>query len=184
MGLCAVLLWSLAAIGLDRYGSALRADSRYDVIVVAGCRVLKGGQASPALERRVQLAVARWRAGQAPRIVLTGGFGTFPPSEAEAAAQVARGLGVPASALVLETASRSTLENARLARRLTDAQRVLLVTDSYHVYRARWVFRQYFATVEAVGSVAPASSRVAGSLREVGALVLYRLRALLQDGLG
>ena len=83
---------------------------------------------------------------------------------------------MPAEALRLETRSTSTLENARFARQMTQARRILLVTDSYHVYRARWVFRRHFASVDAVGSLAPPWTRVAGALREVAAVVLYRLR--------
>lgn len=169
----------IAAGALDTFGRLQRASGSYDVIVVAGCRVLEGGIPSVALERRVALAVRHWKDGRAPRIILTGGVGSFPPAEAEAAATVARRLGVPASALVLESRSTSTAENARFARRLTNAKRVLLVTDSYHVYRARWVFRQYFASVDAVGSLAPPTTRIAGALREVAAVVYHRVRGLL-----
>jgi uncharacterized SAM-binding protein YcdF (DUF218 family) len=127
----------------------------------------------------VHLAVEHWKRGKAPVIILTGGVGTYPPSEAEAAARVARGLGVPDTALVLETRSASTRENAIFARALTQARRILLVTDSYHVYRARWVFRQHFNEVDAVGSLAPPRTRVVGALREVLAVVAYRLRELV-----
>lgn len=172
-------LFVFMAFFLDVFGKSRQPNGTYDAIVVAGCRVLPNGQPSPALERRVRLAVEQWKRGQAPIIVLTGGVGTYPPSEAEASANVARGLGVPDSALILEARSTSTRENALFARALTNARRILLVTDSYHVYRARWVFRQHFGEVDAVGSLAPPSARIFGALREVLAVVAYRLRALI-----
>ncbi len=178
LGLVGTGLTLSIALGLDAHGKTQRAQGTYDAIVVAGCRVLEGGTPSEALERRVQLAVRLWRDGRAPRVILTGGVGTYPPSEAQAAAGVAHKLGVPRAALVLETNSRSTAENARFARRLTRARRVLIVTDSYHVYRARWVFRQHFESVDAVGSLAPLGSRAAGAIREVAAVIVYRVLAL------
>ena len=171
------VLVAVVAFGLDAFGRLQQARGRYDAIVVAGCRVLEGGRPSVALERRVELAVQHWKRGRAPLIILTGGVGTYPPSEAEAAAGVARRLGVPEAALILEARSTSTAENARFARQRSRAQRILLVTDSYHVYRARWVFRHHFPKVDAVGSLAPPATRIAGALREVAAVVVYRLRA-------
>ena len=50
--------------------------------------------------------------------------------------------GVPASAITLEDTSRSTEENARNARLIMVAhgwQTAILVSDSYHVFRARYI---------------------------------------------
>src|SRR5690606_5264267 len=113
-------------------------------IVVLGCRVRPDGSASLALARRTRHAAALYRRGLAPRIVLTGGVGAHPPSEARAAAAIARAEGVPEEALILEERSTSTEENAREARRRIDARRVLVVTDAYHVFRAERVFRRHF----------------------------------------
>lgn len=61
--------------------------------------------------------------GIAPRIAISGGVGIltrglFPASEAEAFAGRLAGLGVPASALILETAATNTGENVLFTRRL------------------------------------------------------------------
>jgi len=166
--------WALAAAALDRHGADVDSPGTYDEIVVLGCGVWSGGQASPALVRRTHHAVELWRAGKAPRIVFTGGVGDHPPSEAEAAADIARGLGVPASAMVLEQASTSTEENARFAaEQLGRDRRVLVVTDSYHVFRSQRVFERYFRESRVVGSVGIRSMRLRGALREVVAVASY-----------
>ncbi len=179
--------WAGAALLLDQLGERIHPSGQYDAIIVAGCRVDPDGRASPALERRTLHAVALWRQGIAPRIVLTGGVGTFPPAEAEAAAVVARAAGVPDSALLLESASVSTEENARLGAALLqaqgiDVQRIVVVSDSYHVFRARRVFGRYFQQVDGSGSTPRPWVRLRGSFREVAAVAVYAAQGRLSRG--
>lgn len=160
--------WLAAAGWLDGYGlSQVPGRGPFDAIVVAGCRVLPNGTASRALRRRTMQAVDLWRQGLAPTLVLTGGVGANPPSEARAAAAVAIALGVPEADIVLEERSTTTAENARFAAALTPARRVLVVTDSYHVLRCRVLFAQSFDSVRAVGSAPTPYYRAKGALREV-----------------
>lgn len=113
-------------------------------IVVLGARVLPGGEPGSALRARVERAVALFHEGLAPLLVLSGGVGAHPPSEAQVMREVATALGVPEEACVLEERSRSTRENARYtsellrARGITD---VVVVSDAYHLFRARRSFR-------------------------------------------
>jgi uncharacterized SAM-binding protein YcdF (DUF218 family) len=171
------LLWSAGAFALDRYGQRRpSAGQRYDAIVVLGCRVRPDGSPSFALARRTRLAVELFEAGHAPLLVFTGGVGEFPPSEAAAAARLARHYGVPASAIHLEDASTSTEENARMAAEETAARDLLLVSDAYHLARARLVFARYFpGRIEVAGSLGIPSQRIRGSLREVFAISAYAL---------
>jgi uncharacterized SAM-binding protein YcdF (DUF218 family) len=177
MGLGALgLAYLVAAAWLDRRSARdVAPDARFDAIIVCGCRVRPDGTASPALARRARHAAALYRRGHAPLIVFTGGVGTHPPSEARAAAAVARAEGVPERAIVLEERSTSTEENALEASRLVDARRVLVVTDAYHAFRAERVFRRYFEEVVAVGSRGSRSVRVRGALREVAVVLTYAL---------
>lgn len=168
--------WGTAALALDRIGSRPPPSGRFDAIVVLGCRVSASGEASPALARRARRAAELWHEGRAPIVVLTGGVGTYPPSEAEASARVLRARGVPEHALVLEERSTSTLENARFARELTDARRVLLVTDGFHAIRAARVFASSFDEVAVAPVTAGPWVRGYGALREVPLLVRDWLR--------
>ena len=166
-------LWCGIALALDVNGHREEPTGTYDAIVVAGCRVLENGQPSLSLTRRATKAVELWRRGLAPIIAFTGGVGDWPPAEADAAADVARSLGVPNSALVLESRSRSTIENARYLRELSDFNRLIVVTDTYHVRRCEWFFGKYFETVRGVGVVSPFAYRARGALREALAYAYY-----------
>ncbi len=165
--------WCALGVALDRYGQRDVAG-RYDAIIVAGCRVDPSGTASLTLARRTRHAIALYRQGVAPKLVLTGGVGTYPPSEAEAAAVIARRAGVPESALVLEDRSTSTEENARFAAELIgNGARIVVVSDAYHIFRSERVFRRYFAEVAGSGSIGTRSVRARGALREVLAVGIY-----------
>ncbi len=173
-----LVAWVGAAVALDLRGRAPPPEGSWDAIVVAGCRVDPGGVPSLALQRRARLGVKLWQEGRAPRVVFTGGLGENAPTEARAAADYARGLGLPEEAIVLEEGSTSTEENARFAaeqmgREGLPAARILLVTDGYHTLRAERVFRRFFPEVRAVGSTPSPSVRARGAMREVLALGWY-----------
>ncbi|MEM1414325.1 MAG: YdcF family protein [Myxococcota bacterium] len=173
LALMLLTAFALSALALDAYGQR-RPKGRHDAIVVAGCRVMAGGRASPALRRRALRAVDLWKAGVAPRLVFTGGVGDEPPSEASVAATIARAEGVPEHAMVLEERSTSTEENARFAAEaLGPDAHVVVVTDAYHVFRAERVFRRHFAGAVGAGTVAEPWPRWRGAAREVLALGAY-----------
>lgn len=179
-----LLLWGATAALLDLHGRRARPTGPHDAIIVAGCAVRPDGLPSAALERRTLHAVALYRQGLAPRLVFTGGRGRAPISEAEAAARLARSLGVPGEAIWIEDQSTSTEENAAFAARLLAEageapRRVLVVSDSYHVFRLRRVFARHFEEVEAAGSAPRRGLRVQGSLREVLAVGGYAVAGRL-----
>jgi uncharacterized SAM-binding protein YcdF (DUF218 family) len=137
--------------------------------VVLGCAVHRGGRPSPSLARRARLGATLYRAGRAPRIVFTGGVGRHPPSEARVACAAA-GL-APSEGVLLDERSTTTGENAREARRLLPgARRILVVSDAYHLPRARRVFARRFAEVATAGTVGRLDGRARGATREVFAL--------------
>ena len=179
LSLIAAGLWLLAALVLDLTGRRDVSGQTYDAIVVAGCRVMPDGTPSDPLQDRVALAVSLWHSGAAPALILTGGVGTYPPSEAAAAADLAEALGVPRSAMIIEGVSTSTEENARLAALHADAQSVLVISDSYHVFRVERVFSRYFEAVDATGSTTHPWPRFRGAMREVAAVGWYAIRGRL-----
>lgn len=128
---------------VSRFGQVDRA-AKADAIVVLGARVLRGGVPSGALRARVEKAVSLYLRGYAPRVIFSGGVGDFGPSEAEVARDLAVALGVPESACVLEAESHSTEENAKfVVKTVPEAKALLVVSDPYHLLRARQIFRTF-----------------------------------------
>ncbi|NUO53466.1 MAG: YdcF family protein [Polyangiaceae bacterium] len=163
-----------AALVLDRGFRDAPSTQRFDAIVVLGCRVNPGGRPSNALARRAEHAAALYHEGRAPLVVVTGGVGDYGPSEASVAARVLEEAGVPREAILLEDTSTSTWENATEARARFGGGRVLIVTDSFHTFRAERIFERLYDHAEAVGSHSPWMwPRTIGAVREVLAVAIY-----------
>jgi uncharacterized SAM-binding protein YcdF (DUF218 family) len=153
---------------------------RADAIVVLGC-ALHAGAPSPALVRRVECGAALLARGVAPLLVLSGGGRSGRP-EAEAMAALAAALGVPPERLLLEPGSRDTIGNAFNSAALLRARglaSVVLVSDAYHLTRARILFRRAGLIVAATDHPPPRSwlRELPFYLRELAALAvnLFRL---------
>lgn len=174
-----LVVWIGAAVWLERHGRLPAPDGTFDAIVVPGCKVWEGGQASGALDRRVRLAVRLFHEGRAPLFVTTGGLGEHPPTEARCAALLAVSLGVPEHVIVEEGQSTSTEENARFAASLVNAPRVLVVSDAYHAWRCQRVFARHFDEVRAVGAPVRGRGAWRQALREAVVCAVYAVRSRL-----
>ncbi|SFN10764.1 YdcF family protein [Dokdonella immobilis] len=108
--------------------------------------------------RRLFAAVDRFEAHSDGRLVISGGEGQYGIAESALMGALAQRLGVPSGAISLETASRSTWQNAQFVRALAIPQRIGLVTSALHLPRAIYAFEQTGFEVCAW----PADSRYAG----------------------
>lgn len=117
---------------------AARDEARpVDAIVVLGAAQY-AGRPSPVLKARLDHAIALWRRGLAPRLVLTGGRGPGDTvTEAEVGRRYAERNGVPDSALLVETDGRTTRQSLQAVAVLLPPTRrsVLLVSDPFHMLR-------------------------------------------------
>ena len=147
-----------------------------DAIVVLGCQLVGGGRPSERLRRRVALGVGLYREAAAPLLVMSGG-GAGAATEAAVMRDLAREAGVPETAVLLETESRNTFENAAYTARLLHAigkPRIVLVSDRAHLLRAARLFRRAGLDVVGVAGV-PASS-----MRRAFGAVLYEIASLMR----
>lgn len=143
--LLAAALYFLAFVAAAHFFGAIDTAQEADVIVVLGAGLLRDGRPGPALTRRSLHAAELWRAGIAPYIICTGGKAeSRPRSEAAACREILLAKQAPARLIRLEEQSRSTEENAIYSRRILDGMGMndaVLVSDSYHMLRASWLFQ-------------------------------------------
>lgn len=151
--LLAALLYSTAFIVNIHMTGATDSAEKADVIIVLGAGLRHDGRPGWALTRRSERAADLWHQGIAPLVLCTGAqVEPFPRSEAAACREILTRRGLPESAIVLEEASRSTEESASFSRLILDERgisRTVLVSDSYHMLRATWLFNQQGLTVSA-----------------------------------
>lgn len=166
-------------MGLHLYGKGLEVPrGDWQAIVVLGAGLDRHGEATPSLRHRVERGVELWREGVAPLVIFSGG-NTTGRSEAEAAAEVAEGLGLPREVMRLEERSTSTRENAAFTAAAYPLRRVVIVSNAYHLFRARRVFAHFFDEVAAAPARTELSAGIRGSLREVLALGWYAVHGWL-----
>ena len=131
VGFVAVRVWQVA-----------RLDSRaeVDAIVVLGAAQFDG-RPSEIFQARLDHAYALYRAGVAPVVVTVGGNRRGDRfTEAAAGGRYLRDRGVPGEALVEVGEGTDTLTSLRAVADATERRtwdRVVLVTDPWHSYRAR-----------------------------------------------
>jgi uncharacterized SAM-binding protein YcdF (DUF218 family) len=109
---------------------------------------------SAAGDRIVSTAMLAHRYPNA-RLLYTGGSANLlsnDAKEADYAAELFEGLGIARSRLLMERASRNTLENAEFSRAMVNpktGERWLMVTSGFHMPRAVGLFRKTGFEVEA-----------------------------------
>lgn len=150
-----------------------------DAIVVLGAAQYNG-RPSPVLSARLDHALSLFDDGLAPLIVLTGGRALGDAyTEAETGQSYLEERGVPASAMLLENEGRDTFSSMQGVAALldgSDVDRILLVSDGFHLLRAELMARHF--GFEAYGSAAPdgpiepwSGSEFAYVIRETGGVI-------------
>jgi len=111
-----------------------------DVLVVLGGSEFTDGTLGWSSYLRSEYAVRTFKEGGFRTVVVAGGPASLPV--AVPMSQWMRCFGIPADDIHLETASRSTRENALNTRDLLNSLngRKVLLTSDYHLFRARRVF--------------------------------------------
>ena len=134
------LVCLVAIAGWSRRSSSASADA----IVVLGAAQY-GGRPSPVLRSRLDHALGLYKAGRAPRVVLTGGRRPGDLiSEAAAGRRYLVRRGIPNDRILLESTGRTSLASMQGAADVLRGQvdsladrrpRVLLVSDPFHMLR-------------------------------------------------
>ena len=117
----AVLLWVATLAGCIVAGGQPNPNARADAALVLGAAVWNG-QPSPVFAERIHHAITLYQRGQVRSLVFTGGVGSGDTAaEGTVAARYAIARGVPAEAVLVEAASRTTWDNLALAQPLLAA---------------------------------------------------------------
>ncbi len=120
-----------------------------DAVVVLGASVLADGTPSPILQDRLDDGIALYFAGAAPKILMSGDNGTASYNEVKAMKAYAISKGVPSEDIFCDHAGFSTYESMYRAKYVFGCKRIVVATQTYHLYRALWSAKSL--GMEAVG---------------------------------
>ncbi len=122
-----------------------------DCILVLGAGLLPDGSPGPMLLERIDTGVRLYQAGRAPKLLMSGDHGTPGHDEVNAMKDAALAAGVPSADVFMDHAGFCTYDSIYRAKAVFGAERVIIVTQAYHLPRALYIARRM--GLEAVGAV-------------------------------
>ena len=138
---------------------------KIDCILVLGCSVKADGSPSAMLEDRIREGVRLYQLGVSDRILMSGDHGRDEYDEVNTMKEFAVSLGVPAEHIFCDHAGFNTYDSMYRARDVFQAERVVIVTQEYHLYRALYISEKLGIT--AWGVTADPRLYVGQTFREV-----------------
>ncbi|NLT39060.1 MAG: DUF218 domain-containing protein [Clostridiales bacterium] len=125
------------------------AEGEYDCILVLGCGIIGSDRPSPMLKDRLDRSLELYFAGVADKIIMSGDHGRVYYDEVNVMKNYVVQAGVPSSDVFMDHAGFSTYESIYRARDVFMVKSAVIVTQTYHLYRALYVARRL--GVDAVG---------------------------------
>lgn len=107
-----------------------------DAIVVLGASVFADGTPSGILQDRLDDGIELYKAGVAPKLIMSGDNSTVSYNEVKAMKDYAISQGVPSQDIFCDHAGFSTYESMYRAKNVFGAERIVVATQTYHLYRA------------------------------------------------
>lgn len=135
-----------------------------DCILVLGAGVW-GKSPSPMLEDRLLEGINLYENNVAPKIIMTGDHGREEYDEVNVMKKYAMDKGVPSGDVFMDHAGFSTYESLYRAKEIFEADKVVIVTQKYHLYRALYIANQL--GIEAYGVASDPRQYVGATYREI-----------------
>ena len=135
-----------------------------DCIIVLGCQVKDDGSLSHMLRDRLMRGLEVYKAGAASKLLMSGDHGREDYDEVGAMKNYAIENGVPSEDVFMDHAGFSTYETIYRAKEVFEADKVIIVTQEYHLYRALYIAKQL--GVDAYGVSSDLNTYAGQSMRD------------------
>lgn len=165
-----IVIPTLSIVGINNYIVSSTKDyiqsdiqKEYDCILVLGAGV-RNNAPTPMLRDRLDVAIALYEKGYAPKLLMSGDHGTETYDEVNIMKQYAIDAGVPSEDIFMDHAGFSTYESVYRARDIFLAETMIIVSQDYHLYRALYISKQL--SVDSIGVSATLRDYVGQSSRD------------------
>ncbi len=139
LGLASLLIINsyVKAIGKDNViTSEAASDVDADCILILGAGVWNNNRPSPMLEDRLLEGINLYSNGATNKLLMSGDHGSKDYDEVNVMKDFAIERGVPSEDIFMDHAGFSTYESLYRAREVFKAEKIIIVTQEYHLYRA------------------------------------------------
>ena len=171
LAVCAVPMVANAAVCSvgDRIVEDLDGE-RYDCILVLGAGLKSDGTPSAMLADRLEVAIKLYKEGVSDVILLSGDHKDDSYNEVSSMERYCLVSGVPENAIVKDGKGYSTFESILNTKNSDKYERILIVTQKYHLYRAIYIAERLGMSAEGVdATLRPYRNQLFRELREVAA---------------
>lgn len=107
-----------------------------DCILILGCGVRADGSPSLMLRDRLDMGLRLYEAGVAPKLLMSGDHSRTDYDEVNTMKDYAMAAGVPSEDVFMDHAGFSTYESMYRARDIFCAEKIVIVSQGYHLSRA------------------------------------------------
>lgn len=112
-----------------------------DCILVLGAGLKADGTPNHMLQDRLDKGIELYKAGAAPKLLLSGDNGQEEYDEVNAMKEYTLNAGVPSEDIFMDHAGFSTYESMYRARDIFLVEKTIIITQRYHQYRALYMAR-------------------------------------------
>jgi len=112
-----------------------------DCILVLGAGLKTDGTPNHMLQDRLDKGIELYQAGAAPKLLLSGDNGQEEYDEVNAMKEYTLNAGIPPEDIFMDHAGFSTYESIYRARDIFLVEKVIIITQKYHQYRALYTAR-------------------------------------------
>ncbi len=182
LALCLVCVSAVAAVNVFMLAAGAprilddeewsQSAERFDCILVLGAGVKADGTPSHMLSDRLDVGIALYETGLSDRLLMSGDHMQADYNEVGVMKSYAVEAGVPSEDIFLDHAGLSTYDSIYRAAKIYGAEKILIVTQEYHLYRALYIAQTM--GLEAYGvsaSLRPYRKQVIFDIREAAARV-------------
>ena len=175
--LCVVLAALIATVGISLYVRLSVEDSVYintpeirdvedfDCVIVLGAGLKSDGTPSPMLEDRIKVGIEVFEASGAAYILMSGDRSGEYYDEPGAMKEYAEKLGVDPSMILTDGCGFSTYESITRVKEEYGFDRVIVITQKYHLYRALYIADK--AGIDAIGVSADLRPYMGQTVRDI-----------------
>lgn len=110
-----------------------------DCIIILGCQVFSDGTLSAMLHDRVMRGIELYESKAAPKLIVSGDHGRKEYDEVNAMKKYAIDAEIPSENIFMDHAGFSTYESMYRAKEIFKAEKIIVVTQEYHLYRALYI---------------------------------------------
>lgn len=110
-----------------------------DCILILGAGVWNDNRPSAMLKDRLQEGIQLYKNGVSNRLLMSGDHGRIEYDEVNVMKQFAINEGVPSADIFMDHAGFSTYESMYRARDIFESDKLVIVTQEYHLYRALYI---------------------------------------------